>query len=110
MCKLSLVHWKLCLNVNFLEGWGSLLTHNAAREYKLVRPANVPAYTRTHSGWFDAELAFPIHQAVFNYSKEARVSICGTNPNYDGAQVHVLKNRFLHADKETLQSTARIKA
>lgn len=53
------------------------------------------AYSVTHSGWFDAKLALPVHQAVLNDGKEARVGICSLDPNYDGAQVHVLEHRFL---------------
>lgn len=62
---------------------------------------DVLVYQLTHSGWFDAKLAFPIHQAVFNDGKEARVSVCGTDTNYGGAQVHILKHRLLQTQIKT---------
>ena len=52
-------------------------------------------YTLTHGGRFDAKLAFPIHQAVFNDSEEARVSVGGADTDYGGAQVSALKHRLL---------------
>lgn len=57
-------------------------------------------FSVTHSGWLDAKLAFPIHQAVFNDSKEARVSICGADTNYGGAQVHIFKHRLLQVQRK----------
>lgn len=55
----------------------------------------------THSGRFDAKLALSVDQAVLNDGKEARISICSTDPNYGGAQVHVLKHRLLHTHRNT---------
>lgn len=49
----------------------------------------------TYSGWSDSKLALPIYQAVLDHSKEARISIGGTDTNYGGAQVHILKHRLL---------------
>lgn len=54
----------------------------------------------THSVGSDAKLAFPVHQTVLNDSKEARVSICGTDTDYSRVQVRVLKHWLLETQTE----------
>ena len=66
-------------------------------------------YGLTYSRWFDSKLALSVYQAVLNDSKEARISVCSTDTNYGGAQVHVFKHRLLqtqinkHFGSETLK-------
>lgn len=61
----------------------------------------VLVYWLTYSGWSDAKLALSIYQAVLNDSKESRISICSTDTNYGGSQVHVLKHRLLQSQTST---------
>lgn len=79
-CELSLARSSLCLQLGIQARRGIVLT---------------PRVPVTHSGWFDAKLALPIHQAVLNDGKEARVSVCGADANNGGAQVYIFKHRLL---------------
>lgn len=49
----------------------------------------------THGARSDVKLALSVYQAVLDDGKESRISVRGSDPNYGGSQVHVLKYRHL---------------